>query len=52
MKSPHAACPKKKKNVWGLQEEQARSTVTLELPGRLDWEPGAVCGGGGEGGGA
>ena len=49
MKSPHAACPKKKKKkVWGLQEEQAWSTVALELPGPLEWEPGAVCGGGGD----
>ena len=39
---------KKKKKLWGLQEEQAWSTVALELPGPLEWEPGAVCGGGGD----
>ena len=39
---------KKKKKVWGLQEEQAWSTVALEIPGPLEWEPGAVCGGGGD----
>ena len=38
----------KQKPSVGLQEEQARNTVALEPPGPTDWEPGAVCGGGGD----